>query len=52
MDKGERLPSGGYEHHPRHHDHRIDAADEGFVYWGQDTSSADFAEDIHKLLND
>ena len=30
----------------------IDAQDEGSIFWNEATSSADFAADIHTLLND
>ena len=52
VEKGERLPSGGYDITHGTTITGIDADDEGYVYWSQDTSSSDFAEDIHTLLND
>jgi protein SCO1/2 len=52
VTKGERLPSGGYDVTHGTTITGIDSDDEGFVYWSQDTSSSDFAEDIHTLLND
>ena len=52
VEKGERLPSGGYDITHGTTITGIDSADEGFIYWGQDTSSSDFAEDIHTLLNE
>ncbi|GAB6984678.1 SCO family protein [Nocardioides pyridinolyticus] len=52
ITKGEKMPSGGYDITHGTTITGIDADDEGFVYWGQDTSSSDFAEDIHTLLND
>ena len=48
---GEKLPSGGYEVDataPR--SPAIDGDDEAPVYWTQDTSAAQFADDIHTLL--
>lgn len=52
VEKGERLPSGGYDITHGTTITGIDADDEGSVYWSQETSSSDFAEDIHTLLND
>ncbi|HEY1118882.1 MAG TPA: SCO family protein [Acidimicrobiales bacterium] len=52
ITKGERLPSGGYDVTHGTTITGIDADDEGFVYWSQDSSSSDFAEDIHTLLHD
>ena len=52
VEKGEKLPSGGYDVTHGTSITGIDADDEGFVFWRQDTSSSDFAEDIHTLLND
>jgi len=49
---GTKLPSGGYEvdaHTTQ--TTAIDSDDEAPIYWGQQTSSADFASDIHLLLN-
>jgi len=48
---GEQLPSGGYEV-DAHSTHvtGIDADDEAPVYWSQETSSAEFADDVHTLL--
>lgn len=52
ITKGERLPSGGYDVTHGTTITGIDADDEGSIYWSQDTSSSDFAEDIHTLLRD
>lgn len=52
ITQGEKLPSGGYDVTHGTTVTGIDAADEGAVYWGQETSSADFAADIHHLLED
>lgn len=52
VEKGEKLPSGGYDIAHGTTITGVDADDEGSVYWSQDTSSSDFAEDIHTLLND
>ena len=51
ITRGERLPSGGYDVTHGTTITGIDADDEGTVYWGEDTSSADFAADIHRLLD-
>lgn len=52
VEKGEVLPSGGYDITHGTTITGIDADDGGSVYWSQETSSSDFAEDIHTLLND
>lgn len=52
IEQGERLPSGGYDITHGTTVTGIDGADEGTVFWSQDTSSAQFAADIHTLLND
>jgi len=51
ITKGDRLPSGGYDVTHGTTITGIDADDEGTVYWSEDTSSADFAADIHHLLD-
>lgn len=50
VTEGEKLPSGGYDIAHGTTITGIDAADEGYVYWNETTSSADFAADIHTLL--
>jgi protein SCO1/2 len=48
---GTKLPSGGYEvdaHTTQ--TTAIDVDDQAPIFWGQTTSSADFAADIHTLL--
>ena len=51
VGRGEKLPSGGYD--VTHGTTITGIQDaEGTVYWGQDTSSEQFASDIHTLLND
>jgi len=53
VDEGEQLPSGGYD--PGGHGTSvvgIDESDQASVYWDQDTSPAQFADDIHTLLNE
>jgi protein SCO1/2 len=52
ITQGEKLPSGGYDVTHGTTITAIDADDEGSVYWNETTSSADFAADIHTLLND
>jgi protein SCO1 len=52
ITQGEKLPSGGYDVTHGTTITGIDADDEGTIYWGEDTSSADYAADIHSLLND
>ena len=50
---GEKLPTGGYEVDAHTTQVTgIDSDDEAPIYWGQDTSSAQFAADIHTLLGD
>jgi protein SCO1 len=50
---GEKLPTGGYEVDAHSTQvTAIDSDDEAPMYWGQDTSSAQFAQDIHTLLGD
>lgn len=52
ITQGEKLPSGGYDVTHGATITGIDADDEGTIYWSESTSSADFAADIHTLLND
>jgi protein SCO1/2 len=50
---GEKLPSGGYEVDAHSTQVTgIDAEDQAPVYWSQETSSAEFADDVHMLLGD
>jgi protein SCO1/2 len=50
---GEELPTGGYDVDAHTTQVTgIDSADEAPIYWGQTTSSAQFAQDIHTLLGD
>ena len=51
ITQGDKLPSGGYDVTHGTTITGIDADDEGTVYWSEDTSSADFAADIHRLLD-
>ena len=52
VEKGERLPSGGYEVTHGTQVTAIDHTDTVPVVWTQGTSSAQFADDIHTLLGD
>jgi protein SCO1 len=52
VTQGEKLPTGGYDVTHGTTITGIDADDEGSVYWSETTSSADFAADIHTLLDD
>lgn len=51
VTQGEKLPSGGYDVTHGTTITGVDADDEGTIYWSESTSSADFAADIHTLLN-
>jgi protein SCO1/2 len=50
ITEGQKLPSGGYDITHGTTITGIDGADQGYVYWNETTSSADFASDIHTLL--
>ncbi len=50
VTQGQKLPSGGYDVTHGTTITAIDQQDEAPVYWSQDTSSAQFAADIHTLL--
>ncbi|WP_051548626.1 SCO family protein [Nocardioides sp. URHA0032] len=52
ITQGEKLPTGGYDVTHGTTITGVDADDEGSVYWNETTSSADFAADIHTLLDD
>jgi protein SCO1/2 len=52
VDKGDRLPSGGYDVTHGTQVVGIDGTDSAPVYWGQDTSAAQFAADIDHLLSE
>ncbi|MGB0099945.1 MAG: SCO family protein [Nocardioides sp.] len=52
VTQGEKLPSGGYDVTHGTTITGIDGADEGTIFWSEDTSSSDYASDIHTLLND
>lgn len=48
---GDRLPTGGYDTDAHSTQVTgIDSDDEAPIYWGQDTSPQQFAQDIHTLL--
>ena len=50
ITQGQKLPTGGYDIAHGSTITGIDAADQGYVYWNETTSSAAFAADIHTLL--
>jgi protein SCO1/2 len=50
VEKGEKLPSGGYEVVHGTHVTGIDSDDEAPVVWTQGVSAAELADDIHQLL--
>ncbi|MFC6285643.1 SCO family protein [Nocardioides sp. GCM10027113] len=52
VEKGERLPSGGYEVTHGTQVTAVTSDDRVPLVWTQGTSSAQFAEDIHRLLQD
>jgi protein SCO1/2 len=52
VEKGDRLPSGGYDVTHGTQVIGIDGTDTAPVYWSQDTSAAQFAADIHQLLGE
>jgi len=51
ITQGEKLPSGGYDVTHGTTITAIDSHDRAPVYWSQETSSAQFAADIHTLLS-
>lgn len=52
VEKGDKLPSGGYDVTHGTQIVAIDAADEGIAYWSEDVSSAQLAADIQHLLSE
>jgi protein SCO1/2 len=53
VNDGEKLPSGGYDLGGHTTSVlAVDESDHASVYWDQDTSPAEFASDIHTLLNE
>ena len=52
ITKGRRLPSGGYDVTHGTTVTAIDASDQAPVYWPQETSAAEYADDLHTLLTE
>lgn len=52
VDKGEKLPSGGYEVTHGTQVIGIDASDQAPVYWNADVSQAQLAHDVTMLLEE
>jgi len=52
VERGERLPSGGYEVSHSTHVTAINDRDRVPIVWTQGTSAAQFADDIHRLLEE
>ncbi len=52
ITQGERLPSGGYDVTHSTTITGVDSDDDGTILWDSETSSGDFASDIHQLLQD
>jgi protein SCO1 len=52
VERGERLPSGGYEVTHSTHVTAINDHDRVPIVWTQGTSAAQFADDIHRLLEE
>jgi protein SCO1/2 len=52
VEHGERLPSGGYEVTHSTHVTAINDHDRVPIVWTQGTSAAQFADDIHRLLEE
>jgi len=50
VEKGEKLPSGGYEVTHGTQVIGVDSDDSAPIVWLQDTSAAEFAADVHLLL--
>ena len=50
VEKGEKLPSGGYEVTHGTQVIGVDADDRAPIVWLQDTSAAEYAADVHLLL--
>lgn len=50
VEQGEKLPSGGYEVTHSTQVIGVDQADRAPIVWLQDTSAAEFADDVHLLL--
>lgn len=52
VEKGDKLPSGGYDVTHGTQVVAIDGDNEGIAYWSQDVSSAQLAVDVRHLLKD
>lgn len=52
ITQGRRLPSGGYDVTHGTTVTAIDARDEAPAYWPQETSAAQYADDLHTLLTE
>lgn len=52
VDKGKRLPSGGYDVTHGTQVIGVSGDDKAHAYWSQDVSSAQLAADIHTLLSE
>ncbi|WP_245916450.1 SCO family protein [Nocardioides gansuensis] len=52
VEKGKKLPSGGYEVTHGTQVVGIDGSDQAPIYWNADVSQAELAADIHTLLDD
>ena len=52
VEKGDKLPSGGYDVTHGTQIIGIDADDEGIAYWREDVSSAQLATDVQHLLSE
>jgi protein SCO1/2 len=52
VEKGKKLPSGGYDVVHSTHVSGIGSDDRVSIVWTQGTSAADFASDIHQLLQE
>ena len=52
VEKGDKLPSGGYDVTHGTQIVAIDADDDGIAYWSEDVSSAQLAADLQHLLSE
>ena len=52
ITQGEKLPSGGYDFTHGTTVTAVDAHDRAPVYWHQETSAAQYAADLHRLLTE
>ena len=51
FEQGKRLPTGGYDVAHDTHVFAVDEDDEVSVVWNSETTGAEFATDIHTLLD-